>query len=121
MIIDDLEFQDKNGNEINPTKEQMAILIKHLNKENKHLKSTITTIQQNIRDASAKDYSQIKDLEKEIKDLKKQFAINNEALFLACAYITKIVDKDVNKMAHEWAKHFIEKAKEIVKNGDDCC
>ena len=54
-------------------------------------------------------------LEKEIKDLKEQLHLKDEALYLACVYITKIVDKDVNKLAYEWAKHFIDKAKESLK------
>lgn len=47
-------------------------------------------------------------LEQENKVLKK-------ALYLACNYITRIVDKDVNKLSHEWAKHFIDQAKESLK------
>ena len=38
MRINELEFQDKNGNEINPTKKQMATFIAYLNNENEKLK-----------------------------------------------------------------------------------
>ena len=37
MRINELEFQDTNGNEINPTKQQMATFIADLNNKNKQL------------------------------------------------------------------------------------
>ena len=38
MRINELEFQDKKRNEINPTKKQMATFIAYLNNENEKLK-----------------------------------------------------------------------------------
>lgn len=40
MRIDEFEFQDKNGNEIEPTKNQLVIYIKSLHKQIKDLKDT---------------------------------------------------------------------------------
>ena len=33
MKIDNIEFQDKNGNEIDPTKSQLVCYIRHLQKQ----------------------------------------------------------------------------------------
>lgn len=40
MRIDEFEFRDKNGNEIEPTKNQLVIYIKSLHKQIKDLKET---------------------------------------------------------------------------------
>lgn len=40
MKIDEFEFRDKNGNEIEPTKNQLVIYIKSLHKQIKDLKET---------------------------------------------------------------------------------
>lgn len=40
MKIDEIEFQDKNGNEFEPTKNQLVIYIKSLHKQIKDLKET---------------------------------------------------------------------------------
>ena len=49
MRIDEFEFQDKNGNEIEPTKNQLVIYIKSLHKKiaelQKQLKEKTKTIQ----------------------------------------------------------------------------
>lgn len=42
MRIDEFEFQDRNGNEIEPTKNQLVIYIKSLHKEIKELKQQLT-------------------------------------------------------------------------------
>ena len=47
------------------------------------------------------------------KIAKNKVNILDEALYWACQYITQLVDKDVNTLAHEWAKHFIGKAEEL--------
>ena len=38
MRIDEFEFQDRNGNEIEPTKDQLVIYIKSLHRQIKNLK-----------------------------------------------------------------------------------
>ena len=40
MQIDEFEFQDKNGNEIEPTKNQLVVYIKSLHKQLKDIKKT---------------------------------------------------------------------------------
>ena len=40
MRIDEFEFQDRNGNEIEPTKDQLVIYIKSLHRQIKDLKDT---------------------------------------------------------------------------------
>lgn len=61
MRIDEFEFQDRNGNEIEPTKNQLVVYIKSLHKEIAELKK------------------QLKEKKKKIEDLKKSkqyFIIN---------------------------------------------
>lgn len=57
----------------------------------------------------------IEDLEQQLTEKDKEIATLKNALYLACNYITRIVDKDVNKLSHEWARYFIEQAKESLK------
>lgn len=45
-------------------------------------------------------------------DLEEENRVLKKALYSACNYISQIVDKDVNKLSYEWAKHFIQQAKE---------
>ena len=40
MRIDEFEFQDRNGNEIEPTKNQLVVYIKSLHKQIKNLKNS---------------------------------------------------------------------------------
>lgn len=53
---------------------------------------------------------------KDIKKLEEENHILDEALYWACNYIVNLVDKDVNRLAYEWAEHFIEKAKKNMPN-----
>ena len=48
--------------------------------------------------------------------LEEENRILSHALYWACNYIVNLVDKDVNKLPHEWAEHFIEKAKKNMPN-----
>lgn len=48
----------------------------------------------------------------QMEHLQKELALYKKALYWACQYITKIVDKDINKLAHEWAEHFLNQARE---------
>lgn len=52
MRINELEFQDTNGNEINPTKEQMATFIADLNNKNKQLEHDLA-----VRDKALKHFA----------------------------------------------------------------
>lgn len=53
MRIDEFEFQDRNGNEIEPTKNQLVVYIKSLHKQiaelQKQLKSQPAEIVENIK------------------------------------------------------------------------
>lgn len=58
---------------------------------------------------------QIAYLEKQLAEKDKEIKIAYLALQKACLYITSRVDKDVNKMAHEWAEFYLNKAREELK------
>ena len=53
---------------------------------------------------------------KDYAKLEEENHILDEALYWACNYIVNLADKDVNKLPYEWAEHFIERAKENLKN-----
>lgn len=50
MRIDEFEFRDKNGNEIEPTKNQLVIYIKSLHKQIKELKKQLAQSQKILID-----------------------------------------------------------------------
>lgn len=60
MRIDEFEFQDRNGNEIEPTKNQLVIYIKSLHKQITELKK------------------QLKEKEKEIEELQKDYEFKDK-------------------------------------------
>lgn len=72
MKIDEFEFQDKNGNEIDPTKTHLVIYIKSLHKLIKELKETLFYEQQ------SHDLC-IKDFEEETNKLRKQIKFESDA------------------------------------------
>lgn len=90
MRIDEFEFQDRNGNEIEPTKNQLVVYIKSLHKEIAELKK------------------QLKEKEKKIEDLKKskQYFIMN---------YNHIIDK-LQKQLESQPAEIVEKIKEQIFN-----
>lgn len=65
MRIDEFEFQDRNGNEIEPTKNQLVVYIKSLHKQiaelEKQLKSQPAEIVEKIRKWGWKHYNWVGD------------------------------------------------------------
>lgn len=59
MRIDEFEFQDKDGNEIEPTKNQLVVYIKslhkHIAKLKKQLKSQLTEIVEEIKATASRE------------------------------------------------------------------
>lgn len=90
MRIDEFEFQDRNGNEIEPTKNQLVVYIKSLHKEIAELKK------------------QLKEKKKKIEDLKKskQYFIIN---------YNHIIDK-LQKQLESQPAEIVEKIKEQIFN-----
>lgn len=94
MRIDEFEFQDRNGNEIEPTKNQLVIYIKSLHKQitelQKQLKEKTKTIQglvevQKLLEESC-SYQMFLDIQKQLEEKEKEiynyrncFALKDEA------------------------------------------
>lgn len=75
MRIDEFEFQDKNGNEIEPTKDQLVIYIKSLHEQIKNLKIDLKDYMELEEHISTKYDNVIKQF-KDFKQAQKQLAIS---------------------------------------------
>ena len=94
MRIDEFEFQDRNGNEIEPTKNQLVVYIKSLHKQIAELKQQLAE-----KDKELSEYVKIVD------DLHKQLSDK-------CDFCDKTKDQDKILFAIEQ----LEKVKGLIAN-----
>ena len=83
MRIDEFEFQDKNGNEIEPTKNQLVIYIKSLHKQITELKKQLEEKDADIIALDTDNYS----FKQQIENLRQQLKSQPEEI------VEKIKDK----------------------------
>lgn len=110
MIIDEFEFQDRNGNEIEPTKNQLVIYIKSLHKQITELQKQLEEKNADIIALDVDNYSfkqQIDNLRQQLKTqpaeivekirkelgLKLKYKLNDEVSVLKiCNKINEVLD-----------------------------
>lgn len=111
MRIDEFEFQDRNGNEIEPTKNQLVVYIKSLHKQIAELKKQLEEIQDFIKLYDCDNFEEFKSFigschltpaEKEIAivDLQKQLKEKDKEI----AELEEITDSIVSTAYYKLAR-----------------
>lgn len=95
MRIDEFEFQDKNGNEIEPTKDQLVIYIRSLHEQIKNLKIDLKDymeLEEKISTKYDKIVKQFKSQPEEIID-KISAELNNKIVITGTSFdYVKLID-----------------------------